>query len=125
MAQASLALAVGLERLLRELKTQIDEIPRMRDRVKIAFTEWLFHGPDDRVPRFANMGGALLAAGFLNTLIRVADFTPVAKMTGRIEFGGIWQKRGQVYGVPAYWAFRMDSNAEISTPVAVRTTVEG
>ncbi len=125
VAQASLALPVGLERRLRQMKAQIDENPRTRDRVKIAFTEWLFHGPNDRVPRFTNMGGALLAAGFLNTLMRVADFTPIANMTGLVEFGGIWQKRGQVYGVPAYWAFRMYSNAEASIPIAVRTTAEG
>lgn len=125
VARASLALPVGLERKLREMKAQIDDDPRTRGRVKIAFTEWLFHGPDDRVPRFTNMGGALLAAGFLNTLIRVADFTPIADMTGLVEFGGIWQKRGQVYGVPAYWAFRMYSTADIATPVEVRVSGEG
>ena len=31
-------------------------------------------------------------------------------MTGIIEFGGIWKKRGRVFGVPAYWVFRMYSN---------------
>lgn len=125
VALASLALPVGLERRLREMKAQIDADPRTRGRIKIAFTEWLFHGPDDRVPRFTNMGGALLAAGFLNTLVRVADFTPIANMTGLVEFGGIWQKRGQVYGVPAYWAFRMYSTADIAVPVHTRVSVEG
>jgi len=124
-AMASLALPAGLERRLREMQAQIDEAPRARGRVKIAFTEWLFHGPDDRVPRFTNMGGAVLAAGFLNTLIRVADFTPIANMTGLVEFGGIWQKRGQVYAVPAYWALRMYANADATVPVETRTTVEG
>lgn len=125
VAQASFALPVGLERALREMKAQIDADPRARGRVKIAFTEWLFHGSDDRVPRFTNMGGAVLAAGFLNALMRVADFTPIADMTGLVEFGGIWQKRGQVYGVPAYWAFRMYSNTDATRPVEVRTTVAG
>ncbi|MEK7404086.1 MAG: alpha-L-arabinofuranosidase C-terminal domain-containing protein [Acidobacteriota bacterium] len=125
VALASLALPVGLERRLREMQAQIDADPRARGRVKTAFTEWLFHGGSDRVPHFGNMGGALLAAGFLNTLIRVADFTPIADMTGLVEFGGIWQKRGQVYGVPAYWAFRMYSNADATAPVVTRTTVEG
>jgi alpha-L-arabinofuranosidase len=124
VALSALALPVGLERHLREMKEQIDAHPQWRGRTKIAFTEWLFHGPDDRVPRFTNMGGALCAAGFLNTLIRVADFTPISDMTGLIEFGGIWKKRGQVYGVPAYWAFRMYSTADASVPLNTRTTVE-
>ena len=76
------------------------------------------------MPRFTNLGGAICTAGFLNTLMRVADFTPIADMTGLIEFGGIWKKRGQVFGVPAYWAFRMYSTADATTPVEVRVTVE-
>ena len=118
--RAALALPVGLERRLREIKQQIDAGARTRGRVQVAFTEWLFHGPDDSVPRFTNMGGALCAAGFLNALQRVAEFTPIADMTGLVEFGGIWQKRGRVYGVPAYWAFRMYSNADATIPVEAR-----
>ena len=123
VAQSALALPVGLERALREMKKQIDEAGAGQ-RVKIAFTEWLFHGPNETVPRFTNMGGALCTAGFFNTLIRVADFTPVSDMTGLIEFGGVWKKRGRVYGVPAYWAFRMYSTADITTPVETRAKVE-
>ena len=52
--------------------------------------------------------------------MRVADFTPIADMTGLVEFGGIWKKRGRVYGVPAYWAFRMYSTADATTPVESR-----
>ncbi len=114
VAQASFALPVGLERALREMQRQIEADPRARGRVKIAFTEWLFHHRDDSAPRFTNLGGAINAAGFLNTLMRVADFTPIADMTGLIEFGGIWKKRSQVYGVPAYWAFRMYSTADVA-----------
>jgi alpha-N-arabinofuranosidase len=125
IAHSALALPVGLERRLREMKTQIDAHPQARNRMKIAFTEWLFHGAYDRAPSFGNMGGALITAGFLNTLMRVADFTPISNMTGLIEFGGIWKKRGRVYGVPAYWAFRMYSNADASIPVETRTTVQG
>ncbi len=106
IARSALALPVGLERSLREMKKQIDEA-----------------GAGDRVPRFTNLGGALCTAGFLNTLIRVADFTPVSDMTGLIEFGGVWKQRGRVYGVPAYWAFRMYSTADIAVPVETR--VEG
>jgi alpha-N-arabinofuranosidase len=124
LAQASLALPVELERRLRDMKVQLDADPRANGRLKIAFTEWLFHGQPDRVPQFNNLGGALCTAGFLNTLIRTADFTPVSDMTGLIEFGGIWKKRGKVYAVPAYWAFRMYSNADAVTPVETRTAVE-
>lgn len=124
LAQSSLALPVELERRLRDMNAQIEADPHAKGRVKIAFTEWLFHGQPDRVPRFDNLGGALCTAGFLNTLMRTADFTRVSDMTGLIEFGGIWKKRGRVYAVPAYWAFRMYSNADAVTPVETRTAVE-
>lgn len=121
IAQAALALPVGLERQLRAMKRQIDGDAKSRGRVNIAFTEWLFSGPVAQAPMFDNLGGALCAAGFLNTLMRVADFTPVSDMTGLIEFGGIWQKNGRVYGVPAYWAFRMYSTAEATRLVETKT----
>ncbi|MCC7176023.1 MAG: hypothetical protein IT159_12570 [Bryobacterales bacterium] len=124
IAQAGLALPVGLERQLRAMKAQIDADPRARGRVKVAFTEWLYSGDRTRAAMFDNLGGALAAAGFLNTLMRVADFTPIADMTGLIEFGGIWQKRGRTYGVPAYWAFRMYSTAEGARLLDTRTKVE-
>jgi alpha-N-arabinofuranosidase len=69
---------------------------------------------------YNNLGGALCTAGFLNTLMRVADFTPVSDMTGLIEFGGIWQNKGRVYGVPAYWAFRMYSTADAARLVETK-----
>ncbi len=121
VAESAFALPVGLERRLREMKKQIDEHPAGRNNVKLAFTEWLFHGAN-RSPRFDTMGGAVCTAGFLNTLMRVADFVPISDMTGLIEFGGVWKKKGQVYGVPAYWAFRMYSNADATVPVEARTT---
>lgn len=125
IAESAFALPVGLEKLLREMNAQIDAGPGARADVKIAFTEWLFHGPNDRVPRFTNLGGAIITAGFLNTLMRVCDFTPISDMTGLIEFGGIHKRRGRVFGVPPYWAFRMYSNADATTPVETRVTAEG
>ena len=122
-AQAALALPVGLERQLRAMERQIEGDAQARGRVRIAFTEWLFAGAVERTPMFNNLGGALSTAGFLNTLMRVADFTPVSDMTGLIEFGGIWQKNGRVYGVPAYWAFRMYSTADATR--LVESKVEG
>ena len=124
VAAAGLALPVGLERQLRAMKQQIDADPQARDRVKIAFTEWLFISRGAAAPNYDNLGGALCTAGFLNTLMRVADFTPVADMTGAIEFGGVWQKRGRVFGVPAYWAFRMYSNADAAKLVSTNVNVE-
>ncbi|MDQ6676326.1 MAG: hypothetical protein M3Z09_03420 [Acidobacteriota bacterium] len=122
VAQAALALPVGLETQLRSMKKQIDADPTTRNRIGIAFTEWLFAGPAGQAPMYDNLGGALAAAGFLNMLMRVSDFTTISDMTGNIEFGGIWQKRGRVYGVPAYWAFRMYSNADGTK--LVRTNVK-
>jgi alpha-N-arabinofuranosidase len=124
IAQAALALPVGLENRLRAMKQQIDADPKPREHVKIAFTEWLFAGSPSQAPTFDNLGGALCTAGFLNTLMRVSDFTSISDMTGNIEFGGIWQKRGRVYGVPAYWAFRMYSNADASQLVDTRVQVD-
>ena len=124
VALSAFALPIGLERHLHEMKSQIDQDARMRGKVRLAFTEWLFHAGNDRVPHFGNMGGAICAAGMLNVLMRVADFTPISAMTGLIEFGGIWKKRSQVYGVPAYWAFRMYSAADIHRLVESRTSVD-
>jgi len=124
VAKAAFALPVELERRLRAMREQIRSNPEAGERVGIAFTEWLFWGRDDNAPRFTNMGGALCTAGMLNTLLRTAGFTRISDMTGLIEFGGIWKKRGRVFGVPAYWAFRMYSNADATVPVEVESNVE-
>ena len=124
LAQAALALPVGLERQLRAMKQQVDADPKARGKVEFAFTEWLYHGAVARTPMYDNQGGALCTAGMLNTLMRVSDFTPISDMTGLIEFGGIWQKNGRTYGVPAYWAFRMYSTADASQLVESRVKVE-
>ena len=122
LAEANFALPVGLERKLREMYGQIQSVPAAHDKVKIAFTEWLFGGEGERTPRYDNMGGAITNAGFLNMLMRLADIVPVSDMTGTIYFGGIWKERSRVYGVPSYWAFRMYSNAEATTPVEITTS---
>src|SRR5260370_13266897 len=79
--------------------------------VRTAFTEWLFHAPEDVAPRFDNMGGAIATGGFLNMLLRNGDIVPISDMPGVIEFGGIWNKRRRAYGTPAYYAVSMYSNA--------------
>jgi alpha-L-arabinofuranosidase len=123
IAQATFALPVELERRLRAMHQQFRSTPGGSE-VRTAFTEWLFWAPNDTVPRYDNMGGALGTAGFLNMLMRSADIVPIADMTGNIEFGGIWKKRGQTYGVPAYWVFRLYSNADATRPVQVVTNSE-
>lgn len=121
--QATFALPIELERRLRRMNAQFRSSPA-HSQVLTAFTEWLFWAENDTVPRYDNMGGALATAGFLNMLLRNADIVPIADMTGIIEFGGIWKKRGRVYGVPAYWAFRMYSTADVTRPVQVQTDGE-
>jgi alpha-N-arabinofuranosidase len=124
-AEAAFALPVELGRKLRTMQAQINESPNFRDRAHIAFTEWLFaccggQAAED-APRFDNMGGAIDAAGFLNMLIQNADIVPVSDMTGIVEFAGIWKKRSQVYGTPAYYAFQMYSTADLDSPVFVES----
>ncbi len=121
VTMAAFALPVELERRLRAMRNQIDSVPDARNRVGIAFTEWLFWSRDDKAPRYMNMGGAICAAGMLNTLMRTADFVRISDMTGLIEFGGLWKKRGRVFGTPAYWALRMYSNTAAGIPVDVRS----
>jgi alpha-N-arabinofuranosidase len=123
VARATFALPIELERRLREMHQQFQDSPG-RDHVTTAFTEWLYWGPNDTVPRYDNMGGAIGTAGFLNMLLRNADIVPVADMTGIIEFGGIWKKRGRSFGVPAYWAFRMYSTVDATRPVQVHSDGE-
>lgn len=121
-AAAAFALPVELGRKLRDMQRQIDRTPAFRNRAHLAFTEWLDvccrNGATD-APRYDNMGGALGAAGFLNMLLQNADIVPISNMTGIVEFAGIWKKRSQVYGTPAYYAFRMYSSADLFRMVAV------
>ena len=123
IAQATFALPIGLETQLKKMHEQFENSSGGRS-VKTAFTEWLFWAPSDAYPRYDNMAGAIGAGGFLNMLLRNAPIVPVSDMTGLIEFGGIWKKRGQVYGVPAYWAFRMYSTADATRLVATDTKGE-
>jgi alpha-N-arabinofuranosidase len=123
IAQSTFALPIALERRLREMHKQFQDSPGGRQ-ILTAFTEWLFWAQNDTFPRYDNMAGAIGTAGFLNMLLRNADIVPIADMTGIVEFGGIWKKRGRVYGVPAYWAFRTYSNADATRPVQVATNGE-
>jgi alpha-N-arabinofuranosidase len=117
---ASLALPIGLEKQMHAIHDQIQESPH-RDHVNTAFTEWLMISGSHTGLHFTNMGGALFAGGFLNMVIRNSNIVPISDMTGIMEFGGIWSKRGQVYGAPAYWVLRTYANAEPRTLLRVQS----
>lgn len=117
---ASLALPIGLEKQMHAIHDQIQESAH-RDRVNTAFTEWLMISDSHTGLHFTNMGGALFAGGFLNMIIRNSNIVPISDMTGIMEFGGIWSKRGQVYGAPAYWVLREYANAEPRTLLRVQS----
>jgi alpha-L-arabinofuranosidase len=120
IAKATFALPMELERRLRTMHQQFQDTPGRN--VNTAFTEWLFWSSEDQFsPRYDNMGGAIGTGGFLNMLLRNSDIVPISDMTGIIEFGGIWKKRGRVFGVPAYWVFRMYSNADVAKLVETQS----
>jgi alpha-L-arabinofuranosidase len=123
VAKATFALPIELERRLRSMHQQFQDSPGRN--VKTAFTEWLFWSSEDHFsPRYDNMGGAIGTGGLLNMLLRNSDIVPISDMTGIIEFGGIWKKRGRVFGVPAYWVFRMYSNADVARLVETQNNVQ-
>lgn len=117
------ALPVGLGRQLQKMQTQINGTAGYQDKVRIAFTEWLWTCCRGRAvsdaPRFDNMGGAVTTGGFLNMLLQHADVVPISDMTGIIEFSGIWKKRGVVFDTPSAYVFGMYAGADIETPVQV------
>lgn len=117
---ASLALPIGLEKQMHAIHQQIQQSPH-RDHVKTAFTEWLMISDSHTGLNFTNMGGALFAGGFLNMVIRNSDIIPISDMTGIMEFGGIWSRRGQVYGAPAYWVLREYASAQPHTLLHVQS----
>jgi len=121
---ADFAIPVGVARALDPVKAQIDANPAARGKVKLAYTEWLFWAPEDSdYPRWDNLGGAVVGAGWMNMLLGHADFVPVSDMTGLLEFAGIYKKRGRVFVTPQYWAFWLYSNFAGDTPVETRTEV--
>ncbi len=128
VAMDGFALPVELGRRLRKMQQQINEAPGYRDKAHIAFTEWLWVCCGDRrpanAPKWDNMGGAVITAGFMNMLLGNADITPISDMTGIVEFAGIWKKHARVFGTPAYYVFQMYAGADIDTPVTVSTDAD-
>jgi alpha-N-arabinofuranosidase len=133
VAEAMFAIPVGMERTFHDMRKQIDADARMKGRTGLALTEWLFRAPFStappdfpapHIPEYRNLGGAIWAAGMLNMLIRVADIVPIANITGIVEYGRLWEKRGITYGVPSYWAFRMYSTADVANLLDTKAKVD-
>ena len=121
---AGLALPVGVGRSLGRIRQQIDASPSTRERVKVAYSEWLFRSPEgSRLPNFDNMGGAVIAAAWLNMLARNADWIPMANMTGLMEFGGIYKRRGRTFVTPQYWTLFLYSQYAGDTVIGTETRV--
>ena len=116
-SMAALALPWGLAERMHAIKQQAADLGQKN--VNVAFTEWLMISRDRSAPNFTNMGGALFAGGFLNMVMRNSDVVSISDMTGILEFGGIWKKRGQVYGAPAYWVMREYASAHPHTLLTV------
>ena len=116
---AALALPWGLAERMHAIKQQAAAAGH-KD-VNVAFTEWLMISDTRTGPHFSNMGGALFAGGFLNMVMRNSDVVSISDMTGILEFGGIWKKRQQVYGAPAYWVLRTYASAEPTMLLSVES----
>lgn len=114
MAAAAYALPYAVGPYFDKVQSQIDSHPGLSGKVHLAVTEWLFNSKGfgernftNETPSWMNEGGAVLAASFLNTVLRHADEIKITDMTGLMEFAGIWKRREQVYAVPAFYAFQM------------------
>ena len=116
-SMAALALPWGLAGRMHAIRQQAAAAGQ-KD-VNVAFTEWLMISNNHAGLNYTNLGGALFAGGFLNMVMRNSDVVSISDMTGILEFGGIWKKRSQVYGAPAYWVLREYASAHPHTLLTV------
>jgi alpha-N-arabinofuranosidase len=128
MAAAAYALPFAVGPYFSKVQAQVDEHPDLRGKVHFAITEWLFNSKGfgernftNESPSWMNQGGAVMSAGFLNTLLRHTAEVKIADMTGIMEFAGIWKRREQVYAVPAFYAFQMYTPIKGDTVLPVST----
>lgn len=119
LAEAAYATTWAVGPWFDRMQAQVNQAPGMANKVHFAITEWLFNSKGygernftDESPSWLNEGGAVLAAGFFNTMLRHGSEIKIADMTGMMDFAGIWQKEGQVYASPAYYVFKMYSQLE-------------
>jgi alpha-N-arabinofuranosidase len=127
-AAAAYALPYAVGPYFDKVQADIDEHPELRGKVHQAVTEWLFNSKGfgernftDESPSWMNEGGAVMAAGFLNTVLRHTSEIKITDMTGIMEFAGIWKRREQVFAVPAYYVFKMYSSVKGDTVLTVTT----
>jgi alpha-N-arabinofuranosidase len=127
MAAAAYAIPYALGPHFDKVQERIDA-HGAHGKVHQAVTEWLFNSKGfgernftDESPSWMNEGGAVMAAGFLNTVLRHADQITLTDMTGIMEFAGIWKKREQIYAVPAYYAFKMYTGVKGDSVLPVET----
>lgn len=127
-AAAAYALPYAVGPYFDKVQAQVDSHADLRGKVHLAVTEWLFNSKGygernftDESPSWMNEGGAVMAAGFLNTLLRHTSDVKIADMTGLMEFAGVWKRREQVYAVPAYYVFKMYSAVKDGTVLPVST----
>ncbi len=128
VAEAAYAIPYAVGPYLAKMQAQVDQHPEDRGKVHLAITEWLFNskGPGERnfvndSPSWMNAGGAIMAAGFLNTILRHVKEVKLTDMTGLMEFAGIWKRREQVYAMPAYYVFQMYTTVKGDTVLPVTT----
>ena len=119
IASAAYGLPYEVGRNFEQMQAQVDAMPSFHNKVHFAVTEWLFNsrgfGPrvfTNESPSSLNQGGAVMVGGFFNTLMRHSNITPIADMTGIMEFAGIWKSREQAYATPAYSTFQMYSTVK-------------
>ena len=128
VAAAAYALPYAVGPYFDKVQAQIDQDSKYRDKIHLAVTEWLFNskGNGERnftneSPSWMNEGGAVMAAGFLNTLLRHSGQIKIANMTGSMEFAGVWKRREQVYAVPAFYTFQLYSVVKGDTLLSTTT----
>jgi alpha-L-arabinofuranosidase len=127
-AAAAYALPYAVGPYFDKVQAQVDEHADLRGKVHLAVTEWLFNSKGygernftNESPSWMNEGGAVLAGGFLNTVLRHSSEIKITDMTGIMEFAGIWKRREQVYAVPAYYVFKMYTSVKDDTILPVTT----
>jgi alpha-N-arabinofuranosidase len=128
VAAAAYALPYAVGPHFDKVQAQLEQYPDLRGGVHFAVTEWLFNSKGygernftNESPSWMNEGGAVLAAGFLNTLLRHTSEVKIADMTGIMEFAGIWKRKEQVYAVPAFYAFQLYTSVKGDTVLPVTT----
>jgi alpha-N-arabinofuranosidase len=111
-----------------KVQAQVDEHAELRGKVHLAVTELLFNSKGfgernftDESPSWMNAGGAVMAAGSLNTVLRHSSQIKSTDMTGIMEFAGIWKRCEQVYAVLAYYTFKMYTAVAGDTVLPVST----